>query len=109
ILSEMRRMYLLKDFKEIVLKAKLKIPDITFANDIIVAYPTETLEEFEDTLNALRWARTNVLNYSRFWLRPGTPAEKMYSSKEYINGTESKRRVRELKECFEKIAHENNQ
>lgn len=107
ILDEMKRMYHVKDFKEIVTKAKLKIPDITLANDIIVAYPTETEEEFQDTIKSLRWG-TNVLNFSRFWLRPGTPAERMYTSKQFIEGAESKRRVRLLKEEFMRVALQNN-
>lgn len=108
ILDEMKRMYTLEEFEKIVFKAKLKIPDITLANDIIVAYPTETNEEFEETIKSLNKAKTNVLNFSRFWLRPGTPAERMYSNKDFIEGSESKRRAKVLKEEFEKIAVENN-
>jgi len=108
ILNEMRRMYSLKDYNQIILKARLQIPSITIANDIIVAYPTETVDEFQETIKNLKQSRTNVLNYSRFWLRPNTPAEKMYSSKDFIKGDESKRRSKELREEFMKIALSNN-
>lgn len=108
ILDEMKRMYTLEEFEKIIFKAKLKIPDITLANDIIVAYPTETQEDFEDTVGVLRKVKTNVLNFSRFWLRPGTPAESMYEKGDFIDGAESKKRVKVLKEEFEKIAVENN-
>lgn len=107
ILDEMRRMYVFEDYKEIVMKAKLALPGITLANDIIVAYPSETLEEFEETLKALK-VGTNVLNYSRFWLRPGTPAERMYTSKDFIEGFESKRRSKKIREVFEKLGYEQN-
>ncbi len=106
ILTEMRRMYHLKDFTTILNKAKLSIPDITIANDIIVAYPTETDKEFNMTLKAIKG--TNVLNFSRFWLRPKTPAEKMYSKQDFIDGLESKRRAKILKEAFQKQALEYN-
>ena len=104
VLDEMKRMYTLQDYEEICLKAKLKIPNITLANDIIVAYPTETKEEFKETLKAIIKNGTNVLNYSRFWLRPNTPADKLYSSKQFILGDESKRRSKEIRECFEQHA-----
>lgn len=106
ILDEMKRMYTLKDYENIVLKARLKIPDITIANDIIVAYPTETEEEFQETVKSIK--TTNVLNYSRFWLRPNTPADRMYDKKQFIEGSESKRRAKVLREEFEKIALEKN-
>lgn len=106
ILTEMNRMYLLNDYEQIMLKAKLKIPNITIANDIIVAYPTETIEDFNDTLKSLKW--TNVLNFSRFWLRPNTPAQTLYNKKDFIDGLESKRRIRLLKEKFMENALINN-
>ena len=98
----MRRMYCYGDYREILVKAKLRIPDITIANDVIVAYPTETTEEFKKTLSALRG--TNVLNFSRFWLRPNTPAQRMYSKKDFIDGKESKRRAKTVRDEFIKLA-----
>ena len=107
ILKEMKRMYTIEEFESIVFKAKLKIPDITLANDIIVAYPTESEEEFRETISVLQKVKTNVLNFSRFWLRPNTPAER-YETGDFVKGDESKRRLRILKEEFEKVALENN-
>ena len=107
ILNEMRRMYLLEDYKSIVVKAKMKIPNITLANDLIVAYPTETDEEFKQTINSLKWG-VNVLNFSRFWLRPNTPADKMYEKKDFIDGLTSKARAKILKEKFMEIATRQN-
>ena len=106
ILDEMRRLYTYEDYKYIVNTAKLTIPDITLANDIIVAYPGESEEEFGETLNSLNG--TNVLNFSRFWLRPNTPAEKMYKKEDFIKGDISKLRAARLKEKFMQVALENN-
>jgi len=108
ILGEMKRMYSVEEFEKIIFKAKIKIPDITIANDLIVAYPTETQAEFEDTIKVLNKVKTNVLNFSRFWMRPMTPAQKMYKQKDLIDGLTSKKRVKILKEEFEKIAIQNN-
>jgi len=65
-------------------------------------------KKLEDTIKNLKKVKINVLNFSRFWLRIGTPADKMYSHKDFIEGKESKRRAAKLKEEFEKIALENN-
>lgn len=108
ILNDMKRMYTIEEFEDIIFRAKIKIPNITIANDIIVAYGNETNEEFQETIRVLQKVRTNVLNYSRFWLRPGTPAEKMYKKEEFIKGDISKERLKSLKTEFEKIAEENN-
>lgn len=108
ILKEMRRGYNVCDYDTIVQKIRKSDTKITLANDIIVAYPTETKEEFEETLNSLKKSKTNVLNFSRFWLRPSTPCEKIYSQKDFIDGLESKNRAKKLKEEFEKIALKNN-
>lgn len=109
ILNEMKRLYLVEEYENIIMKAKLKIPGITISNDIIVASPTEKFEEFKDTLNTLKKTKINVLNFSRFWLRPNTQATKIYFKKDLIDGLESKKRAQILKEEFEKIALKNNQ
>ncbi len=108
ILDDMKRMYKREDFEEIVFKAKLKVPDITLANDIIVAFGNETEEEFSETIECLKKTRSSVVNFSRFWLRPGTPAETMYSKDEFIKGDESKRRAAVFKEEFQKISTQSN-
>jgi len=106
ILDEMRRMYTVEDYIGIISKIKFKIPNLTIANDIIVAYPTETFEEFRKTLEILKFS--NVLNFSRFWLRPGTFVVKKYSKFDFIDGGESKKRIKEIKGKFEELALKNN-
>ncbi|MFW6286006.1 MAG: tRNA (N(6)-L-threonylcarbamoyladenosine(37)-C(2))-methylthiotransferase [Nanoarchaeota archaeon] len=108
ILNEMKRLYSVEDFLFITDKAKKTIPDITLANDLIVAYPTETKQEFYKTIDVLEKSQTNVLNFSRFWLRPNTPAQKIYFKKDFIDGFESKNRSKILKKEFETLALKNN-
>lgn len=108
ILKEMRRGYTKEDYDMIIEKCHKFDEKITIANDIIVAYPTETFEEFEDTIKSMIKSKINVLNFSRFWLRPNTPCENIYTSKDFIEGKESKRRVAILKKEFEKMAYNQN-
>lgn len=108
ILDEMKRMYNVETYLKIIQKARKEIPQITIANDIIVAYPTETEEEFLDTIKIMKSGGTDVLNFSRFWLRPNTPCETLHSKKDFIEGTISKERSSKLKSEFEKLAVEQN-
>lgn len=48
------------------------------------------------------------LNFSRFWLRPKTPVNKRYKSKDFNDGTTNKDIAQKLKETFEKVAIKNN-
>lgn len=108
ILNEMRRRYNYEEYKDLILKIKKEIPNLTIATDIIVAYPKETESDFKETINFLNELKPNVLNFSRFWPRPQTFAAENYRKTDYIGGKESKNRARILKEEFKKNAFENN-
>jgi len=72
----MNRKYKVEDFIKIIKKIKKEIPDITIATDIISAYPHETREEHEETIELIRKINPDVLNLTRYWARPGTRAAK---------------------------------
>ena len=74
ILKAMNRHYDMDHYMELISYMKERIPDIAITSDIIVGFPTETEEEFQATLEALKTVRyDNVYSfiYSR---RNGTPA-----------------------------------
>ena len=76
VLAQMNRKYTKEEYLEKIDKIKKKIPDISLSTDIIVGFPTETCEEFEDTLDVIRRVEyDNIFSfiYSR---REGTPAAK---------------------------------
>ncbi len=77
ILKEMNRKYTREEYLEKIEKIKREIPGIALSTDIIVGFPTETNEDFEDTLDILRRVEyDNIFSfiYSR---REGTPAAKL--------------------------------
>jgi len=76
VLKEMKRGYTTKEFEGIV-SAFRRAMDLTISTDIIVGYPTETEEEFKETLELLKRVRPDFLNLSRYWPRKGTPAGEM--------------------------------
>ncbi len=77
ILEQMNRKYTKAQYLEKIEKVKKEIPDISLSTDVIVGFPTETNEDFEETLDVLRKVEfDNIFSfiYSR---REGTPAAKL--------------------------------
>jgi len=100
ILKLMKRKYTVEEFKQIADRLRREIPGITIATDIICGFPTETEEQFQDSIQLVRDIKPDVLNRSRFWPRPGTPAASMEGQ---IHGQETKRRCTLLSDIFTNI------
>jgi MiaB-like tRNA modifying enzyme len=77
VLREMNRRYKVKDFINIVKKFRKAFPDITISTDIIVGYPTETVNDFKKTLALVKDIKPDIINISKFWPMTGTKAAKM--------------------------------
>lgn len=76
VLQDMNRSYSVQDFKEAV-KNMRTIPNMTIATDIICGFPTETDEQFNDTLDLVKELKIPVTNISKFYPRAGTKAAAM--------------------------------
>ncbi|MHA1512809.1 MAG: tRNA (N(6)-L-threonylcarbamoyladenosine(37)-C(2))-methylthiotransferase [Candidatus Hodarchaeales archaeon] len=79
ILKQMRRKETRNYFIELVQSLKSGIPNLVLATDIIVGFPGESEEDYEQTESLLREVRPIVVNISRYTDRPGTQAAKMGS------------------------------
>ncbi len=77
ILREMNRVYDRKKYLSLVEYIKEKIPDISLTSDVIVGFPGETEEEFEDTLSLIREVGFTSLYTFIYSPRVGTRAAKM--------------------------------
>lgn len=100
VLKGMKRNYKAEDYLEIVGAFRKKFPDITIATDIICGFPAETEEDFKETLKVLKASRPIIVNRSRFWPRPNTPAAKM----KQLDSKIMMKRSHELKKCADLIA-----
>ena len=77
VLKEMNRKYTKEQYLELAYKIKEKVPNVALTTDIIVGFPGETEEDFEDTLDVvekLKFEQVFMFIYSR---RVGTVADKM--------------------------------
>lgn len=77
VLKEMNRKYTKEEYLEKIRKVKEKIPDIALSTDIIVGFPTETNEDFLDTLDVLKKAEFDSVFSFIYSRRVGTPAAKL--------------------------------
>ena len=106
VLKTMNRKYTKEQYLELVEKMKKRIPNLTLSTDIIVGFPGETDEEFEDTLDVVekvKFEQVYMFIYSR---RVGTPGDKMENQvPEEIKHI----RFDKLKKLVESQIEENNQ
>lgn len=99
VLSDMRRLYAADDFRGIVETLRSRMPQITIATDVIVGFPTETEEDFAQTMALMRETRVPVINRSRFSPRPGTKAARLKT----LPSAVVSRRSRELYQLAQEI------
>ena len=105
ILKKMNRRYTIDEYKELFYKLKNKIDNVSITTDIIVGFPNETEEDFEETLkvyNELKYDLAYTFIYSP---REGTPAAKI---KDSVPLEEKEQRLQKLNELVNKYAKEAN-
>ncbi len=105
VLKVMNRKYTKEQFLELVEKMKKRIPNVVFSTDIIVGFPGETEENFEDTLDVVRkvnFEQVYMFIYSR---RIGTVADKMENQ---IPEEIKHQRFNKLKDLYDSRVSENN-
>ncbi len=78
VLYRMNRGYTRERYLEVVEKLKAKVPNVTIGTDIIVGFPGETDEEFNETVELARLIDWKVAFVAQFSPRPGTTAWKLY-------------------------------
>lgn len=77
ILLQMRRMYTAKRFKEIVDKVRAYRSDFNITTDIIIGFPNESDDDFENTCTAIKEMNFGHVHTFKYSIRKGTRAERM--------------------------------
>ncbi|HOA98322.1 MAG TPA: tRNA (N6-isopentenyl adenosine(37)-C2)-methylthiotransferase MiaB, partial [Acetivibrio saccincola] len=106
VLKEMNRGYTKEEYLELVMKVKENIPGISLTTDIIVGFPGETDEDFEDTLDIIRKVRFDSAYTFLYSKRTGTPAAK---SKNQVPDEVKKERFERLLTLQNSISREINE
>ncbi|MDO8538673.1 MAG: tRNA (N(6)-L-threonylcarbamoyladenosine(37)-C(2))-methylthiotransferase [archaeon] len=100
VLSAMKRRYSREQFLELVDKANSSLKDFSLATDIIVGFPGETEKDFEQTVDLLKEVKPDVVNLSRYAIRPNTLAEKMPQIPEVVKRERSRIAAKLCSEIF---------
>lgn len=104
VLKDMRRNHTVEDYKKIVYRFREEIPNLTLATDIIVAYPTETEEDFMETADLIEEIKFNLIHLSKYQHREGAAS----SSLDNVPFEDVKRRSKYLSDIKFRIIEEEN-
>jgi len=106
VLRQMGRVYSYEHYSKIVDYIRDKLPYVSLTTDLIVGFPSETQDEYELTLKAVREIRFDSAFMFRYSVRPGTAAAKYEDD---VPETEKIRRLNKLIKIQQEIALERNQ
>jgi threonylcarbamoyladenosine tRNA methylthiotransferase CDKAL1 len=106
ILKRMKRGHTAKTFIDAIQAFRAKIPEMTISTDIIVGFPSETEDDFKETLDLVARSKPDIVNISRYGARPGTEAYRWKGIR--IKSQVSKERSECLHALTTRIAKERN-
>ena len=106
ILKKMHRIYTKEQYYEKVALLKKIVPNSTLGTDIIVGFPTETEEEFQETLDVFRDIRYSIAFLYSYSQRKGTPAMRW---KDDIPENVKQDRLHRLMDLHDQISSEERQ
>ncbi len=101
ILRSMNRKYTKEEFARVCQALRSSMPEMAIATDIICGFPGESDPDFKQTIDLVRQVKPDVINISRFWPRPGTPAAVMEGQ---LHGRDTNSRSREMENVKEEVS-----
>jgi tRNA-2-methylthio-N6-dimethylallyladenosine synthase len=105
ILKAMRRSYRSEKYLGILDRVREAMPEASISTDIIVGFPGETEQDFQDTLDVVRKSRFSIAYTFQYSKRPGTPAAEM---EEQIPKEVVQERYERLLEVVNQVAWDEN-
>lgn len=103
VLKRMRRKYTMEHFSERITKLHQALPDVAITSDVIVGFPGETEEEFQETYDFIVKHKFSELHVFPYSSRIGTPAARM---DDQIDEEIKNERVHKLIELSNQLAKE---
>ena len=105
ILKKMNRRYTKEEYLELFNKMKKKIPGVSITTDIIVGFPSETEEDFNETLDIVKKCKFDGAYTFAYSERKGTASSLM---KDDVTEEEKDKRLHKLNELVNKYSKESN-
>lgn len=105
VLKRMNRNYTVEHYLSLIEKIRQAIPGIAITTDVIVGFPGETEDQFQDTLKLFKTVKFDMAYTAQYSPRPGTAA---YNMEDDVSREDKKRREEELTEALKVTALENN-
>ena len=106
VLANMKRGYNVEQYRRLIKRIRERIPNVYIANDIIVGFPGETEDQFQNTVALVNELRLDVAHLARYSPRTGTVSERRMADD--VPAEEKKRRFRVLEELQTRISAEIN-
>ena len=106
ILKAMRRGYTVEQYCQLVTQIRSKIPGVALSTDVIVGFPSESEQQFQQTVNLLTKLRFDTIHVAAYSPRSGTIASRKFEDN--IPPAEKKRRLNKIEQLQESIATEIN-
>ncbi len=91
ILLAMKRGYSAEQYRRLIGEIRQNVPDIALSTDVIVGFPGETLEHFEQTVNLLAELKFDAVHIAAYSPRQGTIAARIFTDD--VTAAEKKRRL----------------
>jgi len=106
ILKAMRRGYTVEHYRRLIAEIHSKIPGVALSTDVIVGFPSESEEQFQQTFSLLSELRFDTIHIAAYSPRPGTIAAR--ELEDNIPAAEKRRRLNIIEQLQESIATEIN-
>ena len=106
ILKAMRRGYTVDQYRQLITEIRSKIDGVALSTDVIVGFPSEAEQQFQETLNLLFELRFDTVHVAAYSPRPGTIASRKFADN--IPPAEKRGRLCRIEQLQESIAAEIN-
>jgi tRNA-2-methylthio-N6-dimethylallyladenosine synthase len=106
VLRRMKRGYTADDYRRLIERIRRTIPQVSIATDVIVGFPGETPEQFQETWELLAELKLDVAHLARYSPRPGTVSARRLQDD--VSDDEKMRRFRALEDLQAQVAAEVN-
>ena len=104
VLKLMKRGHRVSVFVDIVKRFRREFKNVTIVTDVIIGYPEENKNDFQQTIDLMNEAEPDIINISKFSARPGTDASEMNR----VNVQTVKERTKTLHELANAIGYRRN-